>query len=97
MTQNDTTPRKGGRPRKAVPASAQSSTLPRLLNRQALGDALNCSRQKTYDLEAGDEDFPTPIFVGTTPLWLETEVAAYVQRKADARPRAVRQRAAAAA
>ena len=93
MIQNETTPRKRGRPRKAIPAT-QTPLLPRLLNREQLRAALNCSRQKTYDLEANDPDFPSPILVGNTPQWLEPEVFGYVQCKADARPRVVRERAA---
>lgn len=85
--------RKRGRPRKVAPL-VQQSQLPRLLNREQIGAALNCSRQKTYDLETHDADFPAPIFVGTTPLWLEHEVFGYVQRKADARASVVRTRAA---
>ncbi|MGF6569708.1 putative DNA-binding transcriptional regulator AlpA [Paraburkholderia sp. GAS333] len=85
--------KKRGRPRKTV-APLQPPTLPRLLNRENVGVALNSSRQKTYDLERSDPDFPAPLYVGSVPLWLEHEIAAYVQRKADARPRVVRERAA---
>jgi predicted DNA-binding transcriptional regulator AlpA len=94
MVQNQATPRKRGRPRKAAAPAAQPSLLCRLFNRAELGAVINCSRQKVYDLEQNDPDFPAPIYIGTTPLWLETEVAVYIQRKADARPRSVRERAA---
>ncbi|CAG9273334.1 hypothetical protein PUN4_770059 [Paraburkholderia unamae] len=85
---SESPPRKRGRPRKASPLPP--SQLRRTLNRAGVGEAVGGSLQKTYDLQAKDPDFPEPFYVGSTPLWYEDEIAAYLQRKADARPSSVR-------
>jgi hypothetical protein len=46
-----------------------AATIPGFFNAQQTAEHLNITIQHVYNLNSADNDFPTAVYVGRTPLW----------------------------
>lgn len=57
-----------------------AATIPGYLTAQQAADRLDVSIKTVYNLNGPHNDFPTPLYVGRTPLWPTGQLDAWRER-----------------